>query len=120
MNVNELSTTRRAYLRQRVRCLQDVIPDALNTLKSVYCRGMMLTWDQEGDVGPVQVFEQLGPEALELLTEGAALLAFIKSKDPDWEPPVVPYELIVAVDGSVTLGASLLPPEPEPEPEPEA
>lgn len=107
MSVATLSPARLAYLNKRVRRAQDIIPDSLEAMKLVYSQGMSLVWEQEGDIGPVEVFEMLGTEGASLFAEGVQLLTFILSKDPTWEYPAPTHEFTINEDGTVTIGENL-------------
>jgi hypothetical protein len=98
---------RLAYLRRRVRRAQDIIPDSLDSLKSLYSTGMNLIWSQEDDIGPKEIFDELGTEGAALFVDGAAFAGFILSKDPDWKYPVPTHEYTINDDGSVTIGAPI-------------
>lgn len=102
-NLNELSPTRLAYLRKRVQATQNTIPNSLDSLKSLYERGMSLAWEQEGDIGPVELFESLGTDGAELFINGVKLLEFILSQDPDWDYPTPTHKFTINEDGSVTI-----------------
>lgn len=107
MPSSDLPPARLAYLRKRVRKAQDIIPDSLDALKARYSTGMNLVWSQEADIGPKEIFEELGTDGAALFIDGAALAAFILSKDPDWDYPKPTHKYTINEDGSVSIGDPL-------------
>lgn len=113
MTPEEIST--QSYLRRRVAAVDAFVAEALDQLKSIYSTGMSLVWEQEGPVGPAEIFEELGERGVGIFMEGHALLQFILERDPSWEPPLPTHEYVLNEDGTVTIGRKLseIPPEEE-------
>lgn len=110
--MSNLTDTEQAYLQKRARKAQDIYVDSLDTLKAAYTNGMRLVWEQEGNIGPAEVFEQLGTEGGKLFTDGEALLTFILAYDPTWDYPKPTHEYTIAEDGTVTVGPKIGTPAP--------
>jgi hypothetical protein len=109
MSIETLTPSEIEYLKRRVRKAQDIFPNTLDGVKKLYSRGMQLVWDQEGNIGPAEIFESLGTEGGKLFQDGVDLLTFILSKDPGWIYSAPTHEYTINPDGSVTIGLPLAP-----------
>lgn len=105
MTPEEIST--QSYLRRRVAAVDAFVAESLDQLKGIYSTGMSLVWEQEGPVGPAEIFEELGERGVEIFMEGHALLQFILERDPSWVHPLPTYDYTLNEDGTVDVGAKL-------------
>lgn len=101
----------------RADAMRRHLRQTLDYLRDAHKRGMALVWEVEGATGPQQVFDQFGADAAELFVHGGALVHFIQYLDPTFTPLAIPFEFTVNGDGTVTVGAAVVPPAPEPAPE---
>jgi hypothetical protein len=107
MDIFNIEKTQEEIKRDEIRRCAEYRKGALEAHTSAYEVAFHEFWNNS-IVTPQEQCDALGTNAMQFFITSQTTATYIKTLNPGWTPPEVPYEFTINADGTVLIGDKIV------------